>query len=96
MDFLVELFFEIIVTVYAELMGMIIPEEKSNNKTVRMIIAVFAVIIMLGLIVMALFGMYFAVNDRPVLGWCLIIGSIMLSIAQITIGLILKSRKEKK
>ena len=32
MDFLVELFFEIIVSVYAELMGMIIPEEKSNNK----------------------------------------------------------------
>ena len=44
MDFLVELFFEIIVSVYAELMGMIIPEEKSNNKTVRTIIAVFAVI----------------------------------------------------
>ena len=93
MDFLVELFFTIIVEGYVELMGMIIPEEKSNNKIVRMWIAIFAVIIMLGLIVMALFGLYFIANDRAVLGWCLFIASIVLSIVQIVFGLILKSRK---
>ena len=95
-DFLVELFFTIIVEGYVELMGMIIPEKKRTSKTVRTLVAIFAVIMILGLIAMALFGMYFAAKERPVLGWCLIIGSVVLSIAQITLGLIMKSRKEEK
>ena len=95
MDFLVELFFEIIVSVYAELMGLVIPEEKKNNKIIRTIIAVFAGFVMLGLIVMMLFGVYFVTDDRnPLLGWGLIVGAILLSVAQITAGIILKSREE--
>lgn len=95
MDFLVELFFEIIVSVYAELMGLVIPEEKKNNKIIRTIIAVFAGLVMLGLIVMMLFGVYFVADNRnPLLGWGLIVGAILISIAQITAGIILKSREE--
>ncbi len=95
MDFFVELFFEIIVSVYAELMGLVIPEEKKNNKTIRTIIAVFAGLVMLGLIVMMLFGMYFVYDNRnPLLGWGLIVGAILLSVAQITAGIILKSKEE--
>ena len=95
MDFLVELFFEIIVSVYAELMGLVIPEENKNNKIVRTMIAVFAGLVMLGLIVMMLFGMYFVAGDRnPLLGWGLIVGAIIISIAQITAGMILKSKEE--
>ncbi len=90
-----EFFFELIITLYVELMGLVIPEEKHSNKTVRTLIAIFAVLMVLGLIVMALFGMYFAANGRSLLGWCLIIGSIVLSIAQITLGIIMKSRKDR-
>ena len=92
-DFLLELFFTIIVEGYVELMGLIIPKEKSCNKTVRTLITVFAVIMILGLIAMAMFGMYFAANGKALLGWCLIVGAILLSIAQITLGIIMKSRK---
>ncbi len=90
-----EFLLEFIVTLYAELMVLIVPEEKRSGKAFRTAVAIFAGVMILGLMVMALFGMYFAANGRSLLGWCLIIGSIVLSIAQITLGIIMKSRKDR-
>ncbi|MBQ8496927.1 MAG: hypothetical protein IJ489_05660 [Clostridia bacterium] len=90
-DFLLEL----IVTLYAELMVLIVPEEKRNGKAFRTAVAIFAGIMILGLMAMAMFGIYFVADGRnPVLGWILLIGAIVLSVAQITVGIILKSKKD--
>ena len=90
-----EFVLELIVTLYAELMVLIVPEEKRSGKAFRTAIAIFAGIMILGLMAMAMFGIYFVANDRnPVLGWILLIGATLLSVSQITAGIILKSTKD--
>lgn len=83
-----ELLIEILLEVYMELMFLIVPEDKRRKKH-RIITAIIAILITFGLIALGVWGVYLIADKKNLWGILPLAVAILLSIAQITAGIIL-------
>lgn len=83
-----ELLIEILLEVYMELMFLIVPEDKRRKKH-RIITAIIAIVITFGLIALGVWGVYLIADEKNLWGILPLAVAILLSIAQITAGIIL-------
>lgn len=86
---------EILIEIYMELMFLIIPEEKRNKKTmlVTKLIAIFCTF---GIIALGVWGVVLLADSHNLWGLAPLTVSIVLSLVQITLGIILFVRRSKK
>lgn len=91
MDLLIEIFLE----VYMELMLLVIPEDKWGRKR-RGIATVLAILALLGIMALAVWGIVWIVERKSPWGWLPLVIAIALSVVQITLGIRLYVRKNKK
>ena len=83
-----ELLIEILLEVYMELMFLIVPEDKRRKKH-RIITVIIAIVITFGLIALGVWGVYLIADKKNLWGILPLTVAILLSIAQITAGIIL-------
>ncbi len=90
MDFVIEILLEM----YMELMLLAIPEEKRGKKH-YIFATIIAVILTLGVMALAIWGVSLLVENRNTWGWLPLCIAIIASILQITLGIILSIKKHK-
>ena len=83
-----EIIFEVIITLYMELMGLIVPE-KNATKGMKVLAIIIAIVLALGLPALFLWGSYLWFDRNMVLGLILMIVSAILVMAQIIAGIVL-------
>lgn len=83
-----EIIFEVIITLYMELMGLIVPE-KNATKGMKVLAVIVAIIGVLGLPILFFEGSYLWLEKNMVLGIILMIVSAVLVLAQIIAGIVL-------
>ena len=83
-----EIIFEVIITLYMELMGLIVPE-KNATKGMKVLAIIIAIIGALGLPILFFEGSYLWLGKNMVLGIILMIVSAVLVLAQIIAGIVL-------
>ena len=78
-----------------ELMLLVIPESKNGRKRkgIAMLLAIFS---LLGIMALAIWGIVWIVDSKNPWGWIPLILAILLSVAQIALGIRLYIRKHKK
>lgn len=87
MDFILEFFLEI----YMELMVLIVPEKNVSKKHIW-IAKITAVCVLIGLIVLVIWGVSLIVDKQNMLGVIPITIAAVLSLAQIVAGIILYNK----
>ena len=83
-----ELLFEILFEVYGELMFLIIPEKRLNKKYV-IATKVIAVLVFLGVIALALWGVVLITDHHRSIGILPIAAAVLISLGQIVAGIVL-------
>ena len=83
-----ELLAEILFEVYAELMFLIIPEKKMSKKYV-MLAKVIAILVFIGVIALALWGIVLISEYNDLIGIIPISIAVVISLAQIIAGIVL-------
>ena len=83
-----EIIFEVIITLYLELMGLIVPEKKAT-KGMKVLAIMIAIVLALGLPLLFFEGSYLWLEKNMVLGIILMIVSAVLVLAQIIAGIVL-------
>lgn len=83
-----DLLFEILFDVYAELMFLIIPEKKMNKKYV-ILSKIIAVLVFLGVIALIFWGIVLIVDYGNMLGIIPASIAVIISLAQIIAGIVL-------
>ncbi len=91
MDILVEIFLEI----YMELMLLIVPEEK-RKKRHYIWATVVAIVVTFGVLSLGVWGGYLIWEKKNLLGILPLTFAIALSVLQITAGIVLYNKKNKK
>lgn len=89
MEFLLEIVFEI----YLELMMFILPEKKASTKKYRIITALVAIAVLLGVLALFIWGCVLICDYNNKLGIIPIAIAIVLSILQIVAGFVLHIKK---
>ena len=84
-----DLLFEILFEVYAELMFLIIPEEKRMNKKYTVISKIIAILVFLGVIALVLWGVYLIFDCGRLIGILPISIAAIISLLQIIAGILL-------
>ncbi len=84
MDFL----FEFLLEIYIELMMLVVPEEKATSKKYRIIITIIASLVLFGILALAAWGIVLIADEKNALGWIPLSFAILLSLAQIILGII--------
>ncbi len=79
---------EVIITLYLELMGLIVPE-KNATKGMKVLAIMIAIVLALGLPLLFFEGSYLWLEKNMVLGIILMIVSAVLVLAQIIAGIVL-------
>ncbi len=83
-----EIVLEVIITLYLELMGLIVPE-KNATKGMKVLAIMIAIVLALGLPLLFFEGSYLWLEKNMVLGIILMIVSAVLVLAQIIAGIVL-------
>ena len=83
-----EIVLEVIITLYLELMGLIVPE-KNATKGMKVMAIMIAIILAIGLPLLFFEGSYLWLEKNMVLGIILMIVSAVLVLAQIIAGIVL-------
>jgi len=91
-----ELFFELILSVYCELMFFIVPEEKRASKKYRVIAIIIASVVLFGVIALFIWGCVLIRDYKNYWGIALIALAVIISLAQIFVGFILDEKKSPK
>ncbi len=86
---------EILIEIYMELMFLIIPEEKRNKKAL-FLTKLIAVLCTLGIIALGVWGIVLLADNHNLWGIAPLTVAIVLSLVQITFGIILFVRRNKK
>ena len=89
MEFLLEIVFEI----YLELMMFIVPEKKATTKKYRIITAFIAIVVLVGVLALFIWGCVLICDYNNKLGIIPIVVAIVLSIFQIVSGFVLHIEK---
>ena len=88
MDFVIELITEVLFEVYGELMLLIVPE-KGGSRGFRLASKIIAVAVMLGVLALFIIGVVMLTEQNRPVGIILISAGGMISLIQITLGIIL-------
>ncbi len=86
-----EILFEIIFEVYAELMMLIVPE-KNVTKAHKIISAVISLIVLVGVLALALFGVALIIDEGNLLGILPLSFALIISVLQIGLGIFLYNK----
>lgn len=86
---------EILIEIYMELMFLIIPEEK-RNKRMMFLTKLIAILCTIGIIALGVWGIVLLADSHNLWGIAPLTVAIMLSLVQITLGIILFVRRNKK
>lgn len=89
-----DIIFEIFLEIYGELMMLVVPESKWTKK--KGAIAIVAALNFIGVMALFLWGIVLLVDEENVLGWIPIFFAVMLSAAQIGLGVyrFIRTKKE--
>ena len=90
-----ELLFEIIFEIYVELMLYIVPEEKVTSKKYKIITALVALFVLLGVFVLFIWGCVLICDYNNKVGLIPITIAVIISVVQIIAGFILHDKKTK-
>ena len=90
-----ELLFEILFDVYLELMMLIVPEKKATYKKYRVIAISIASVVLAANFVLFIWGSVLIFDKARLIGLLPIAIAVVLSIAQIVLGIVLKIKKGK-
>ena len=90
-----EVVFEFLFAFYIELMMYVVPEEKATSKKYRFLTALIACVSMMGIGALFIWGCIWVVEDGNWFGLIPILIAVVLSIAQIMVGFVLRDRKKK-
>lgn len=88
-----EIIFEILFELYLELMMYIVPEEKATSKGYRALCIIFATVVLLGTFALFIWGCVLISEYDNKLGAIPITAAVVISLAQIILGLILHDKK---
>ena len=94
METVAEFFFEIFFEVYGELMFLIVPEAKRNMKC-EIVTVVIAILVFIGVIALAVWGAILISDYNNRYGIIPISAAVVISLAQITAGIILRIKHNK-
>ena len=89
-----EFIFEILFEVYLELMMQIVPEDKATSKAYRAIAICVALVSMIGILALFIWGYVLAFERHNPIGWIPIVIATILSLTQIVLGLVLSEKKD--
>ena len=87
MDIIIEIFIEI----YMELMLLIVPEKNLTKKHI-LIAKIVAIIVLIGLFALVLWGVYLISDKNNMLGLLPITAAAVFSVIQIVLGIVLYNR----
>lgn len=89
-----DIIFEIFLEIYGELMMLVVPKSKWTKK--KGAIAIVAALNFIGVMALFLWGIVLLVDEENVLGWIPIFFAVMLSAAQIGLGVyrFIRTKKE--
>ncbi len=89
-----ELLYEILFEIYLELMMMIVPEEKTSSKLFRVLVILVAIVSMLGILALFIWGWILLFERHNFWGILPFSLAIILSLAQIVLGFVLSEKKK--
>lgn len=90
-----ELVFEILFEVYLEFMMLIVPEEKAASKKYRYLAMAIAGAVLVGVLALFIWGYILITDHDNMLGAIPIVIASVISIIQITAGIILYTKNSK-
>ncbi len=79
-----------------ELMMLVVPEEKATKKRYRVLAAIIALIGIAATIASLVYGLYLIIDNDNLLGIIPIAVAVILSISQITAGIVIRLSKKGK
>ncbi len=90
-----DILIEILMDIYMECMFLIIPENKRSKKH-YLLVKIIAIVCTLGILALALWGAVWVIDDKNFWGWLPLGLAIVLSAVQITVGVVLFVKRNKK
>ncbi len=90
-----DILIEILLDIYMECMFLIIPEERCSKRR-RVLMKGIAILCTLGILALGVWGAVWVFDDKKPWGWLPLGIAILLSVIQITAGIALFIRKNRK
>ena len=94
-NIIMDILIEVLLDVYLELMLLVIPEEKMSRKK-KIVARLIAIGVLLGVLALAVWGLVWIIDYKNFWGILPLAVAILLSIGQISLGIILAIKKERK
>lgn len=91
-----EIVFEILIEIYMELMMLVVPEENRTKKRYRVLAIIIALIGIAATIASLVYGLHLVIDKDDLLGIIPIAIASLLSLAQITAGIVIRVSKKGK
>ena len=90
-----EFVLEILLEVYMELMMLVVPEEKATSKKYRFLTILIAFLVMMGMLALFIWGCVLVFDRKNWFGLVPMLIAVILSVAQIVLGIVLTVRNER-
>ena len=91
-----DIVFEILIEIYMELMMLVVPEENRTKKRYRVLAIIIALIGIAATIASLVYGLHLVIDKDDLLGIIPIAIAALLSLAQITAGIVIRISKKGK
>ena len=91
-----DILFEILIEIYMELMMLVVPEEKKTKKRYRVLAIIIALIGIAATIASLVYGLHLIIDMDNLVGIIPITIAVLLSLAQITAGIVIRLSKKGK
>ena len=91
-----DILFEILIEIYMELMMLVLPESKMAKKRYRILAVIIALFGITATVASLIYGLHLVIDCNDMIGIIPIIIAVILSISQITAGIIIRLGKRGK
>ncbi len=91
-----DILFEILIEIYMELMMLVVPEDKMAKKRYRFLAVIIALIGVTATVASLIYGLHLIIDKDNMVGIIPIAIAFILSISQITAGIIIRIGKKGK
>ena len=91
-----DILFEFFIEIYMELMMLVVPEEKKTKKRYRVLAIIIALIGIAATIASLVYGLHLIIDKDNLVGIIPIAIAVLLSLAQITAGIVIRLSKKGK
>lgn len=95
-DLTLDIIFEILIEIYMELMMLVVPEEKKKKKRYRVLAVIISLIGIAATIASLVYGLHLIIDKDNLIGIIPVTIAAILSIAQITAGIVIRLSKKGK